>query len=512
LSAPSAVRVPDFFERRRVLLWALIALLFAVGLGVRLYDLDDLPLDFHPTRQLHSALMARGMYYPERSDLPDWQRVRANLQRKLEAVIEPPIMERLAVQGYRMAGDALLWIPRLYSILFWMAGSLGVYLLVRTWEPPAAALAAMAVYLLMPYAVTASRSFQPDPLMTALVVFAWWALSRWTLKPGWRWLAAAGVLAGLAVLVKAVAVFWVAGAAAAAVLSVYGLRRVWRAPQAWVLAALIVLPYGIYHVYGVYVSGFLAGQLTQRFFPGMWLDPGFYLRWIGTVGRVVGIETAAAALLGTLLAHDRRQRALLWGIWAGYLLCGLALPHHISTHDYYHLPLVPLAAFGLAPLAGLLFSALRGRTWREGALAALVLLGVVALRAYDARTELKRSDYRPEAAFWQMLGERMGKDARVAALTPDYGARLAYWGWINAANWMTSSDFDFYGVSDRQDAVVDAFVQTAEGKDYFLVTMLDELERQPELKKILDGEYTLVESGSGYLLYDLRLPKGSAVP
>ncbi len=38
-------------------------MLLLLGLGIRLLDLTDPPLDIHPTRQLHSALMARGMYY-----------------------------------------------------------------------------------------------------------------------------------------------------------------------------------------------------------------------------------------------------------------------------------------------------------------------------------------------------------------------------------------------------------------------------------------------------------------
>ena len=46
-------------------LWITLGLLFTFGLGIRLYDLTDLPLDFHPTRQLGSAVIARGMYYQD---------------------------------------------------------------------------------------------------------------------------------------------------------------------------------------------------------------------------------------------------------------------------------------------------------------------------------------------------------------------------------------------------------------------------------------------------------------
>ena len=100
-------------------------LLFALGLSIRLYDLTDLPLDFHPTRQLVSALKARGMYYQARTDVPDWQRKFAIQQWRTKAEIEPEIIERLAAFTYRVTGEQL-WVGRVYSSLFWLAG--GVFL------------------------------------------------------------------------------------------------------------------------------------------------------------------------------------------------------------------------------------------------------------------------------------------------------------------------------------------------------------------------------------------------
>ena len=38
-------------------------ILFGLGFAIRMVDLTDPPLDFHPTRQLRSAIIARSMYY-----------------------------------------------------------------------------------------------------------------------------------------------------------------------------------------------------------------------------------------------------------------------------------------------------------------------------------------------------------------------------------------------------------------------------------------------------------------
>ena len=72
-----------------------LAILFLCALAIRLYDLTDLPLDFHPTRQLISVMKARGMYYQGRVDAPEWQRRFAVQQWKGRAEIEPEIIERL---------------------------------------------------------------------------------------------------------------------------------------------------------------------------------------------------------------------------------------------------------------------------------------------------------------------------------------------------------------------------------------------------------------------------------
>lgn len=500
--------------------FVLVAVLFAAGLAVRLYDLDDLPLDFHPTRQLHSALMARGMFYQDWPAALEWQREIAVQQRKLEAVIEPPLMEWLAAQGYRLAGWADLRIPRLYSILFWMVGSIAVLWLALKLSGRDGALVALAFYLVLPYGVFASRSFQPDPLMVALTAWAWLALYLWLEAPSWRRAIFAGLAGGLTILVKPVAVFFVSGAWLGAILASIGLRKAVRSGQVWALAGLAIAPYAAYHIYGVYISGFLQSQFSQRFFPEMWVDPAFYLRWAGRVSNVMGLEWVAAGFFGCLLLTEKRQRGLLFGGWAGYILYCFVFPHHTGTHDYYHLILALLVALSLAPLAGEVVQRLRaislggtkvGARVRMAAAVAL-LLGTVALSLYDTRTVLKRTDYRGDAAFWQGLSERMGRDAKVVALTEDYGARLAYWGWIVPTVWNTLEDLRFQGAGSDEEAVRSQFDSLLEGRDFFLITLFDEFDRQPGLRAMLDQNYPLVEQGARYLMYDLRHPKGAATP
>ena len=51
---------PTFFSLRIARL-AVLVILFVAGFAIRMYDLTDPPLDFHPTRQLLSAIKARAL-------------------------------------------------------------------------------------------------------------------------------------------------------------------------------------------------------------------------------------------------------------------------------------------------------------------------------------------------------------------------------------------------------------------------------------------------------------------
>jgi hypothetical protein len=106
-----------FFTSSKLLFLAVLMGLLVLGLGLRLADLDDPPLDYHPTRQLRSAIIARAIYYRIDSGrdpalVAAAQEVTAPLE-----TLEPPIVETLVAWTYRLVGGEFLWIARLYVTL-----------------------------------------------------------------------------------------------------------------------------------------------------------------------------------------------------------------------------------------------------------------------------------------------------------------------------------------------------------------------------------------------------------
>ena len=242
--------------------------LFGLGFAIRMVDLTDPPLDFHPTRQLRSAIIARSMYYRSLPEEESWQQQAAIGQYTGEGIIEPLVMETIVANTYKVIGSEAVWVARIYSSLFWIVGGIGLYFLTSAMTSPDGGVLATAYYLFVPFGIIASRSFQPDPLMVMLIILALWALYFWYRNPSWKTAALAGVLAGMALFVKAVALFPILFAMAAFILFAKGIRKAIKDPQIWLIAGLSLLPLILYMLYGIFF-GSMESQFLGRFFPGI---------------------------------------------------------------------------------------------------------------------------------------------------------------------------------------------------------------------------------------------------
>lgn len=496
--------------------WLLAALLLLLGLGLRLYDLTDQPIDFHPTRQLRGAIIARGMYYRMLPGVEEATRQRAIDYGNSTGQYEPSIVESLVARTYLVAGGEYLWISRLYTSLFWIIGGIALFDLARRlfrskssspdrplgFGAQAGALLALAYYLVLPFAVQASRSFQPDPGMVMWIVLAVWALQRWSEKTSWVWAIAAGLLGGMALLTKVVAAYIVGGAAVAVVLAVLGVRRFWRSPQVWLMLVWMLAP-------SVFYYASRQGRASEYFaswtisLSHLLLEPSFYVRWFSLVQDILGMGAILLALVGVLIA-PARSRWLLAGLWGGYLFYGLFLPYQMYTHNYYHLQLVPIVGLSLAGIGQALYTQIadQPRLWRA-ALVGVLLVGI-AHPSWVSIAEFNRESYRNEPAYWQEIASYLPTDGKIIALTQDYGYRLMYYGWRKVTLWPTRGERTLASLRGSAKEFEGYFGKRTEGKDYFLITAFGQFNDQPDLKQMLADHYPVVAEGDGYLIYDLR--------
>jgi 4-amino-4-deoxy-L-arabinose transferase-like glycosyltransferase len=498
----------SFFGRSPVSIWVTLALIFILGLGIRLYDLTDPPLDFHSTRQLWSAIIARGMYYQGLEDAPAWQTDIAVEAWKAKPTIEPTIFETIVALTYEIVGQEVIWIPRIYSSLFWLVGGLGLYTLAREMTTVDGGVIALIFYIFVPFGVIASRSFQPDPLMVMWIILAWWAFVRWHRSPSWKNAIMASLFAGIAMLIKSVAVFMLLGGMAALILTTLGIKMAIKSRQVWSIAIISTLPVLVYTIYGVITLG-MENQFQGRFFPEMLKDPSHYVQWGSEMMSIVGFSGLILGMVGVYLFKNNAHKTFMLGLWGGYFVYGLFFPYHFLTHNYYHLPLIPLTAISLAPVAGSVFdrvSNLNLRRMSKSGIIGVILLGVV-LQIWDARVELARNDYRHEPPYWETVAGKVERGSEVVALTQDYGDRLLYFGWLQVRNWPETGHLAYRDLRGGKTLEFnEMFDEYTLEMDYFLVTRIKELDRQSELKNKLFNNYAISEQGDGYIMFELNRP------
>ena len=505
-AAPTGVAGREsFFGETTRLHRASLAALFLTALVVRLIDFKEPPLDYHPTRQLRGALISREIYYQWQPSADRAVRESSIDAAQGEPKYEPPLLEGLVALSYLVTGGEHLWLARIWSIFFWLVGGVFIYKLGRRITSSDGGLVSAAYYLFLPFGVLASRSFQPDPLMVMLLTMTAYSLIRWSDLRTWRWAVLTGLVAGLTVLVNGRPAPIVGLMLVGVILTLGPIRRLIREPQVWAMVGLAAVLPAVYYVgfTGEGSLGWISAYSTGM--AGLLRDPSLYARWFLFLDELVYMGLALVGVAGIALLA-RTAKGLLIGLWIGYVIYGLALPYTIYTHDYYNLPIVPIIALCLAPIGSLLLermSRLR-REWKVFVIA-IAVFGV-GYQAWLARTALLATDYRSEPLGWVKMGRELPRDGSIIALTHDYGARVAYYGWRRVALWPTRQDFAFYQLQGRNTAgdFDSEFEQRTRGYDYFLVTLLGELDEQVALKEKLVDEFPLAIDGDGYLLFQLR--------
>jgi 4-amino-4-deoxy-L-arabinose transferase-like glycosyltransferase len=480
-----------------------LMVVFGLGLAIRLYQAKMPPLDFHATRQLRSAIIARAVYYQlDQTADPVLRQEAVNLA-GLE-IYEPPILETIVGVLYRVVGSEQLWLPRLVNAIFWGLGGVAVYAIGRRFAGFWAVVTALTFYFFLPFSVIASRSFQPDPWMVMWILLTAWAALRWSETSSWKWAILTGLAGGMTLLVKTFAGFFVGPVLAAVVIQSLGWRRFWRNGQMWAMAAISLLPTLVYLL--------LHSQRSSDFFSfwvvslsGLVLTTNFYADWLAMIKGLMSLGTVMAAVLGLCIA-PKSFRAVLLGGWIGYVLFGLVFPYQYTTHEYYHLMLVPLVALSLLPVLQAVYDLLNRQhlVWRLGSLGLVLFASAYAL--WTARSVIYVQDFSLEPASWQRVGEDIPAGHPFIALTADYGMRLRYYGWRSmSAAWPSGADLNLFSLAGNDAMNVESYFNEAiQGKDFFVVTALGELDAQPALKELLYDGYPLLVEGNGYLIFDLR--------
>ena len=489
----------------------LLALLLLAG-ALRIGYLDD--SRFMAERQFRSALIARADYLATTVDVTDPRRIAAETSARRLGVLEPPIMESLAVTAYRVLDGEALWIPRALATLAWLAGGALLFMLARRYVTEIGALIACAYFLFLPLGVLVSISFLPDSLMLALFLASLLGIVRHEEMPTTRRLLVAGALAGACVLVKPLCLFGLAGAFAALRLDRAGLAGLFdRTSMAF--GTLLLLPALAYYAYGMFVAGFLEGQAAASFLPELLLRFRFWLDTFRTLVEALGAAPLVLAVLGMAIPASRRFRALLAGLIAGHFLLCLVFTYHVQMAAHYHLALViPVAMCLGAAMAGLiqLVRSQENTFARLSSLAAAPILTLVlAYLAISSSVTGSRPLVDEDVA--RTVGQVVGHSTRVVYVSQYYGMPLEYFGALSGWFWpnpvddveraLNGTDARARSVEERLSSL-GSVLSRAEPDfrpEYFVITDFQRYANHPDLDSFLRENCRILAEEPRFLVF-----------
>ena len=509
---------PDtgFFSRHFVLLLVILIVLFAIGAGIRIYRLDSEPL---ARREYWSAIWARSFYYSTLDSATEWEREIAASQ---GAGVKVPLMtiEGIAYLVYHLAGGEYPWLLRVFSSLSWLAGGVLLYLLAKRVTSKDAAVLSTAFYLLVPFGVEISRRFQADSLMVAAMLCSIYVTVLYNDQPTTRRALVAGLIAALAILIRPLGLFMIFGAFVLLTIARQGIRESISDRHSWLFAILALFPTALLYTYDYFYQNAQAVDVFKNvyFQPHLLLDSVFYTGWWRQISKTIGIASLVVALLGIFLFRSRAPRALVVGLWCGYAMLGLLFVWPFSTHDYFHLQLVPLVALCLGPVGALILAHVREARprWLSQLFQAMALGVLIFLLALGTSRSLNRvivtdsvaKYYENQVRIAQDIGEELGHSSNTVFLAFDYGNRLKYYGWIDGASWPIAGDLRAErlftgkpnpGAEERFHADY-----ASRSPEYFIVIYMEGYKKQKDLREFLTQTFPMVAQTEDYLIFDLR--------
>jgi 4-amino-4-deoxy-L-arabinose transferase-like glycosyltransferase len=297
-------------------------------------------------------------------------------------VVEPPVYPSFVVALSRSTGIGLSPAGRIVSAMLSALAAWGLYELARRREGARVALLAVFVFSVFPLTIRYGRAFQPDASMLGATVAGLACWDRSLASRGRGWLLAGWCLLALGFAIKITSAFLLAPLLLLIARS--GRRR------QMIAAVSTLVPGMLWYLWADHLIGQGVGSRASADNRSVWLAVlGPSALFQAATLKVVGWSLLVRAFtpLGAVLAVVglcKRSGAQagdrwFWCAWGGSTLAVMAFLAGKLHHEYYWLPLAPVAAVGVARALELI---LLYRRVLAGAVAGvLVVLCVVQVRS-----------------------------------------------------------------------------------------------------------------------------------
>ena len=468
-----------------------LALIVLLALTVRLYNISSEPLDWHAFRQADTASVTReyvkngiDLLVPRYDDLGNIQSGKENPEGY--RMVEFPIINALTATIIQFFRTPIAPTSRVVAVLFSIGSLCSLYYLTNKLSGKKTALLTSLIFALLPFSIYYSRAILPESPMLFFMLSSFASYFAWLTSRKYGYLFLATILLSLAFLMKPFVVFMVP-ALFAMVWFVRG-KNAWREWSLPAMGILAVLPFLWWRRWieqfpsGIPANDWLFNGNQIRFRPA-WFRWLFWERFTKLICGYIGIVFFPFNFL------NRKKDIVVYASWWFGAITYLSV---VATgnvqHDYYQAILIPIICITIARGALEVFHFLSSRF--NTAIAYPIVTGLLLLSGFISWRVFVHDYFNINHWDYIDAGKAVDRltppDAKVIA--PAFGDTMFLYQ-TNRRGWPIGFE-------------IEKKIQM--GATHYITTAYD------DEAHLIEKNFTLLEKGPNYLLFDLTKPLTSS--
>ena len=336
---------------KKVEIFLLLTILL-LGLILRLYKIERPIGDWHSWRQADTAAVSRNFikegfnpFIPKYDDMSKQANSLDNPQRY--RFVEFPILNTIIAGVWSITGINEAY-ARMVTVFITLGSILLLYFLVRSFSGKTIAFLSVFFFATIPYNVFYSSAILPGPLMIFGILGLYLSFVKWLKSENWIFLTGSIFFANLAILSWPIALFFLPPIVYLSY-EKYGFA-LFKNLKLWIFAFLSLVPFIAWRIWmlnfpeGIPNLQFLLNQNNIRF-------KGAFFRWLVAerMGKLILTVGGFALLVIGLLVKPTKKENLFYLVWlASLILYFVVFASGNVRHDYYQVPLIPIASIFMA--------------------------------------------------------------------------------------------------------------------------------------------------------------------
>ncbi|MBI3342079.1 glycosyltransferase family 39 protein [Candidatus Curtissbacteria bacterium] len=494
----------------------IVAFIIAFGLLQRVYKIDLPLVDFYPTRQIQTANITKNLIEDKFNFL--YPRVDYYGPQHKYYLIEFPGYNLVVAYLSTILGSFGDWQGRIVSIASYAFATLFLFLLISKLLGKTIATYSVAFFTFSPLSVLTSRAFQPDEMMLFSAIASLYFLHKWLLANKFIYLLVAAVLFSWAVLLKITAAVFLFPV-------FYYIffqkdRKIVNFKFFFFLILSFVpafLWYRHSYIFSVKIDSFFASdyRLVNWFDPSLYVSYPYYSNIFGFELNLVLLPIGLLLLTLGLLLKPKKNFGFIYSWLSGVILYFVVFNRHVMSHEYYHLPFLPIASIFMAiaseSIINMVVSSrtavIRNRIFATTLFFFIYLISTLPITMQRAYRPIERFSFVKDAAGSL---EKLTKPDDLIVGSMDGGPALVYYsnrkGWsFNVDREKIKEHFEFIKIEDTQvsSAIEELEDRRRLGAKVFASGNKSQFISNKFFSEYMYSNYKVLEDNDKFIIFDL---------